>query len=82
MANKKIDSKKTLRYAVAFHFSTSGSINFMIGSKMYRHVDTVYDEQDASSSINTLEIVYNYSSQKYEVLNVDTEIGNKEIRIL
>lgn len=82
MAKNKVDSKNTLRYAVAFHFSTSGSINFMIGSKMYRHVDTVYDEQDASSSTNTLEIVYNYSSQKYEVLNVNTEIGNKEIRIL
>lgn len=29
-----------------------------------------------------VEVVYNYKAQKYEVLNVDTEIGNKEITIL
>mgnify|MGYP000363486184 CR=1 FL=1 len=27
-------------------------------------------------------VYYNYKAQKYEVLNVDTEIGNKEITIL
>lgn len=31
---------------------------------------------------NACEVVYNYKAQKYEVLNVDTEIGNKEIQIL
>ena len=66
MATKKVDEKKTLKYAVAFYFCTSGKINFMLGNKMYQHINTVYD----------------YKAQKYEVLNVDTEIGNKEITIL
>ena len=29
MATKKVDEKKTLKYAVAFYFCTSGKINFM-----------------------------------------------------
>lgn len=33
MATKKIDEKKTLKYAVAFYFCTSGKINFMLGNK-------------------------------------------------
>ena len=37
MATKKIDEKKTLKYAVAFYFCTSGKINFMLGNKMYLH---------------------------------------------
>ena len=32
-ATKKIDEKKTLKYAVAFYFCTSGKINFMLGNK-------------------------------------------------
>ena len=31
MAAKKVDEKKTLKYAVAFYFCTSGKINFKIG---------------------------------------------------
>ena len=42
MATKKIDEKKTLKYAVAFYFCTSGKINFMLGNKMYQHINTVY----------------------------------------
>lgn len=82
MAAKKIDEKKTLKYAVAFYFCTSGKVNFMLGKKMYQHIDTVYDQREDGRGFNTCEIVYNYKAQKYEVLNVDTEIGNKEITIL
>lgn len=82
METKKVDEKKTLRYAVAFQFCTSGKINFLLGKKMYQHVDTVYDQREDGRGFNTCEVVYNYASQKYEVLNVDTEIGNKEIIIL
>ena len=82
MATKKIDEKKTLKYAVAFYFCTSGKINFMLGNKMYQHINTVYDQREDGRGFNTCEVVYNYKAQKYEVLNVDTEIGNKEIQIL
>ena len=37
MATKKIESKKTLAYAVAFIFNTTGKVNFMLGNKMYQH---------------------------------------------
>ena len=40
MATKKIDEKNTLKYAVAFYFCTLGKINFMLGNKMYQHIDT------------------------------------------
>ena len=82
MATKKIDEKKTLKYAVAFYFCTSGKINFMLGNKMYQHINTVYDQREDGRGFNTCEVVYNYKVQKYEVLNVDSEIGNKEITIL
>ena len=82
MAAKKVDEKKTLKYAVAFYFCTSGKINFMLGNKMYQHINTVYDQREDGRGFNTCEVVYNYKAQRYEVLNVDTEIGNKEITIL
>ena len=82
MVTKKIDEKKTLKYAVAFYFCNPGKINFMLGNKMYQHIDTVYDEREDNRGINTCEVVYNYKAQKYEVLCVNTEIGNKEIQIL
>ena len=82
MATKKVDEKKTLKYAVAFYFCTLGKINFMLGNKMYQHINTVYDQREDGRGFNTCEVVYNYKAQKYEVLNVDTEIGNKEIQIL
>ena len=82
MATKKIESKKTLAYAVAFIFNTTGKVNFMLGNKMYQHIDTVYDQREDGRGFNTCEVVYNYKAQKYEVLSVDTEIGNKEITIL
>ena len=82
MRTKNVDEKKTLRYAVAFHFTTSGKVNFMLGNKMYQHVNTVYDQREDGGSFNTCEVVYNYKAQKYEVLVMDTEIGSKEITIL
>ncbi len=78
----KVDEKKTLRYAVTFHFSASCKAKFMLGKKVYQHINTVYDQREDGRGFNTCEVVYNYKAQKYEVLNVDTEIGNKEITIL
>ena len=53
MATKKIDEEKTLKYAVAFYFCTSGKVNFMLGNKMYQHIDTVYDQrEDGRDSCN------------------------------
>ena len=66
MAIKRIDEKKTLEYAVAFHFHTSGSINFMMGNIMYQHIKTIYDERADGRGQNTLEVVYNYKKMKYE----------------
>lgn len=77
-----MNQKKTLAYAVAFIFNTTGKVNFMLGNKMYQHIDTVYDQREDGRGFNTCEVVYNYKAQKYEVLSVDTEIGNKEIQIL
>lgn len=80
---KKVDEKKTLAFAVAFYFNTSEKVNFMLGNKMYQHVNTIYDQREDGRSFNTCEVVYNYQSQKYEVLVVsDKKIGNKEITIL
>ena len=80
---KKVDEKKTLAFAVAFYFNTSGKVNFMLGNKMYQHVNTIYDQREDGRGFNTCEVVYNYQSQKYEVLVVsDGKIGNTEITIL
>ena len=82
MATKKTDEKKTLKYAAAFCFRTSGKTNFMSGNKMYQHINTVYDQREDGRGFNTCEAVYNYKAQKYGVLNADTGTGNKEIQIL
>ena len=59
MATKKIDEEKTLKYAVAFYFCTSGKVNFMLGNKMYQHIDTVYDQREDGRGFNTCEVVIN-----------------------
>lgn len=83
MKTKKIESEKTLAYAVAFIFCTTGKVDFMLGNKMYQHVNTVYDQREDGRGYNTCEVVYNYKAMKYEVLNVsDEKIGGKEITIL
>ena len=46
------------------------------------HRSIAADQREDGRGFNTCEVVYNYKAQKYEVLNVDTEIGNKEITIL
>mgnify|MGYP007123133301 CR=1 FL=1 len=51
MATKKIDEKKTLKYAVAFYFCTSGKINFMLGNKMYQHINTVNTKQKIAKAL-------------------------------
>lgn len=82
MKRKKVDEKKTLKYAVLFYFCTSGKVKFMLGKNMYEHIDTVYDQREDGGGFNTCEVVYNYKAQKYEILNVGTVLGNKEIVIL
>lgn len=80
---KKIDPKKTLAYAVAFHFCNSGNINFMMKGKIYQHINTIYDQKSDNGGYNTLEVVYDYKAQKYIVLVVsDEKFGNVEISIL
>ena len=56
MATKKIDEKKTLKYAVAFYFCTSGKINFMLGNKMYQYIYTVYDQIEYCRGFNTCDV--------------------------
>ncbi len=80
---KKVDEKKTLSYAVAFHFDMSGSINFLMGNKMYQHINTVYDKREDGRGWNTIEVAYDYKAMKYVALCVsDEKIGNREITIL
>ena len=80
---KKIDEKKTLGFAVAFLFSTSGAINFRMGNKIYQHIDTVYDKRSSDGGYNTVEICYDYKAMKYVVFNVsNNKIGGKEIIII
>ena len=80
---KKIATEKTLAYAVAFLFTKECAGTFMIGSKMYQHIKTVYDVRDDGRGTNTLEIVYDFEAMKYAVLVAsDEQIGGKEVRIL
>lgn len=79
---RKIDETKTLKYAVAFYFYTGGKRDFMLGKKLYQYIDTIYHEVVHGSASITLAIVYNYGANKYEVLNVDSAIGDKEIKII
>lgn len=83
MKAKRIESEKTLAYAVAFIFTSTDRVNFMLGSKMYQHINTIYDKREDGRGYNTLEVVYNYKAMKYEVLNAsDSKVGGKEIVIL
>lgn len=80
---KKVANEKTLAYAVAFHFCTEYAANFRMGSKIYQHVKTVYDERADGRGTNTLEVVYDYKNQKYTVLNVsDESVGGREVVII
>lgn len=80
---KKVDEKKTLAYAVAFHFNALGVTRFMMGKTMYQHINTIYDRRSDNGGFNTLEVVYNCKAMKYEVLYVsDEKVGNKEVSIL
>ena len=77
---KTTDYKKTLAYATAFTFTTSGIINFYMGKKMYQYVNTVYDARQDGRGFNTVVVLYDYRAQQYIALNVDDEkIGSKEI---
>lgn len=77
---RTIDTKKTLAYAVAFIFTTSGIINFTMGKKTYQYVNTVYDARQDGRGFNTVVVLYDYRAQQYIALNVDDEkVGNKEI---
>lgn len=75
---KKVDEKRTLKYAVAFHLQGNKGVNFSTGNRLYTYIDTVYD-----SNTNTIVVLYDCTSMKYVAVNVDNDpIGNKEITIL
>ena len=75
------DNMRTLEYAVAFNFPSSGSVDFRIGETIYRYIGTVYDRGDEMT--HTLVIVYNYNKMKYELLCLsDEKIAKREISIL
>ncbi len=78
---KNINEKKILNFAVGFLFKEE-KVNFTMGNKMYQHIQTIFDEREDGRGYNTLEVVYNYSHQKYEVLLVDEKLKDKEITIL
>ncbi|MBO5814018.1 MAG: hypothetical protein J6R13_05840 [Alistipes sp.] len=80
---KRIDAKKTLAYYVAFHLCGCTHIDFRLGKKVYQYINTIYDQRADGRGYNTLAVAYDYSAQKYIVLNVsDEKIGNKEIEII
>ena len=80
---QKVDEKKTLSYAVAFHFDMPGIKNFLMGNKTYQHINTVYDKREDGRGCNTIEVDYDYRAMKYVALCVsDEKIGNREITIL
>ena len=77
---RTIDVKKTLAYAVAFYFTTSGKIDFRMGKKTYQYINTVYDVREDGRGTNAVVVLYDYRAQKYVAFNVDDEkIGNQEI---
>lgn len=79
---KKVDEKKTLRYAVAFIFCNTTNVNFSIGNKIYDYINTVYDHESMNGA-NTVAVLYDYSKTRYMAVDVDHDrIGSKEITIL
>lgn len=82
MATKKIDIKKTLKYAVAFHFQPSEKTDFMLGRKLYQYIGTVHDNDESKQIYTTLIVVYDYLAQKYDVLNMSESLGDREVKII
>jgi len=75
---KKIDNKRTFKYAVAFLYS--GYVQFRMGEKIYQFVNTVYDRRNDSDDYNTIAVCYDYKAMKYVAFNIsDPKIGNKEV---
>ena len=79
---KKVDEKKTLKYAVAFIFYNTTNVIFMIKDRLYEYINTVYDH-DMMNGANTIAVLHDLKYMKYIAVNVDKDpIGNKEITIL
>lgn len=79
---KKVDEKKTLRYAVAFIFCNTTNVKFSISNKIYEYINTVYDHNSMNGP-NAIAVLYDYKYMKYIAVNVDkSPVGNKEITIL
>lgn len=80
---KRVDSTKTLAYAVAFHFGEQGGIYFSFrnSSKVYTHVKTVYTPSMDGNGYANLQIAMDLKTMKYVVFDMDVE-GKKEITIL
>lgn len=77
---KKVAENKTLCYNVAFVFCTNTNCTFMMGKKLYRHINTVYDRMEKGTL--TIEVAYCYNTNKYESILVDGNNGLKEITIV
>ena len=80
---KRVDSTKTLAYAVAFHFGDQGGIHFSFrnSSKVYEHIKTIYTPSLSGQGYDNLQVVLDCKTLKYVVFNMDVE-GKKEITIL
>lgn len=82
MKKKKVDDKKTLKYAVAFVLSNTTNVKFSIGNRIYEYINTVYDH-NSMDGVNTIAVLYDYKNLKYIAVTVDKDpMGNKEIAIL
>lgn len=67
---KKVEEKKTLKYAVSFIFYNTTNVRFMIKDRLHEY-------------INTIAVLHDLKYMKYIAVNVDKDpIGNKEITIL
>jgi hypothetical protein len=76
---RTFDRKKTLAYAVNFIFDTP--CNFMMGNKMYKYINTVWDTLEDGSS-TAVAVLYDYSKGQYISLCIDdVKVGSKQITI-
>lgn len=74
---RTFDRKKTLAYAVNFIFDKP--CNFMMGKKMYKYINTVWDTLEDESS-TAIAILFDYSKGQYISLCVDdAKIGSRQI---
>ena len=71
--------RKSLSYAVYFGLLEAND-EFILGRKLYKYISTVYDYKSEFETV-TLITVYNVNTCKYEVINVDSPVGDKYVII-